>query len=67
MKEEKTTKKHRGWVIFKRITGVVLILIFLVVAAAGALVGYLSLREYKPGDIEAVTVEGEGGKNCPVW
>ena len=36
MKEEKTTKKHRGWVIFKRITGVVLILIFLVVAAAGA-------------------------------
>ncbi|MBB5264361.1 endonuclease/exonuclease/phosphatase family metal-dependent hydrolase [Catenibacillus scindens] len=62
MKEEKTTKKHRGWVIFKRITGVVLILIFLAVAAAGALVGYLSLREYKPGDIEAVTVEGEGGK-----
>ena len=62
MREAKKSKQRRGWGILKKIAGVVLILIFLVVAAAGVLVGYLSLREYKPADIEAVDVADEGGK-----
>lgn len=65
-KEKKGKKKKRGWIIFKRITGVLLILIFTVVAAAGAFVGYLTLREYKPADTEVVELDGEGTKTAKI-
>ena len=59
-------RPHKKRTIAGRIIGVLLILIFLVVAAAGGLVGFLSLREYKPADTEKVTVEGEVTKTVKV-
>lgn len=67
MKEARKKKKgSRAGRIIKRVIGVVLILIFLVVAAAGALLGYLTLREYKPADTLEVEIEGEGTKTAKI-
>ena len=62
--KEARRKKRGGQTgrIIKRIIGVFLILIFIAVAAGGALVGFLTLREYKPADTEAVEILAEGTK-----
>lgn len=67
MKEARKKKKgSRAGRIVKRIAGVVLILLFIVIAGAGALVGFLTLREYKPKDTESVEIEGEGTKTAKI-
>ena len=67
MREAKKKKKAPlGWRITKRIIGVLLILIFAGVAAVGALLGFLTLREYNPADTLEVEVDGEGTKTARI-
>lgn len=62
----KSKKPHRKRTIAGRIIGVLLILVFIVVAAAGGLVGFLTLREYDPADVEKVALDGEGTKTIKI-
>ena len=62
----KGRKSRRKLRIAGKIIGVLLILVFIAIAGVGALIGYLTLREYDPADVEEVRLEEEGSKTLSV-
>lgn len=61
--KENTNKRHS--VLFKVLRGVGIVLLAVVVLFAG-LIGFLSVTEYKPADVETLTVAGEAARQVRV-